>query len=170
MQSTRIGLRVQYLAMEVATSAQTDEVSFPIMASFIQANVWQNCFLHFCQIHILFISRFPEPFDVNTFPQINIFKFVFFILYSLFSNIRPVSPSFVYISEYCLFSQDEKCHFWLELLACLSWFSLSIWSELSIASPPLVKGKRLVFGWQQLLLVQRSKEATAVETKTARSM
>ena len=39
LQSTRIGLRVQYLAMEVATSAQTDEVSFPIMAYFVQTNV-----------------------------------------------------------------------------------------------------------------------------------
>ena len=170
MQSTRIGLRVQYLAMEVAASAQTDEVSFPIMASFIQANVWQNCFLHFCQIHILFISRFPEPFDVNTFPQINIFKFVFSISNDLFSNIRPVSPSFVYISEYCLFSQDKKGHLWSERLACLSWFSLSIWFEPSMASPPLVTGKRLAFGWQQVLLVQRRKKAIAVEAKTARSM
>ena len=85
-------------------------------------------------------------------------------------NIMPVSTSLVYISENCLFPQDKLGHFWPELLACLSWFSLYIWPELSMASLPLVKGKRLAFGWQQVLLVQRSKEATAVEAKTARSM
>ena len=89
MQSTRIGLRVQYLAMEVAASAQTDEVSFPrlIMANLKLVILYKLIFDRIVSfifaIHIFLINRFQEPFDVKSFPHMNIFKFVLSILQKL---------------------------------------------------------------------------------------